>query len=153
MSSKKKTSKTSRLALLNGPNLNLLGERNKEIYGAKTLPEIEKELVSRAEAQGFELECFQSNSEGELIDRIHALRTEAAGLLINPGAYSHTSIALRDALECFPGPIIEVHLSNIHKREPFRHHSYVSEVASGVICGLGPQGYEFGLSALIKLIN
>src|SRR5262245_28687987 len=114
-----KLRRTRRLALINGPNLNLLGERNKDIYGGKSLEEIEKDLVARAQKLGFELACFQSNSEGALIDRVHALRKDAAGLIINPGAYSHTSIALRDALECFSGPIIEVHLSNIHKREEF----------------------------------
>jgi len=148
-----KTKKNNRLVLLNGPNLNLLGERNREIYGAKTLPEIEKGLVARASKLGYELECFQTNSEGELIDRVQALRTEAAGMLINPGAFSHTSIALRDALECFSGPIIEVHLSNIHRREPFRHHSYVSHVATGVICGLGPQGYDMALDALVTMLG
>jgi len=150
MSSKKGS---KRLALLNGPNLNLLGERDKSVYGSETLADIEKRLRENASARGCELQCFQSNSEGELIDQIQKLRDTVDGLIINPAAFSHTSIALRDALDCFKKPIIEVHISNIHRREEFRHHSYVSAVSTGVICGLGTAGYDYALEALLKLVE
>lgn len=140
---------SKQILLLNGPNLNLLGERNVEIYGKDTLADIEKRLAERAKDAGYALRALQSNAEGELIDAVHKGRKDCAGMIINPGAYSHTSIALRDAIECFPGPIIEVHLSNIYKREAFRHHSYISALATGVICGLGPKGYELALEALL----
>ena len=144
--------KPKRICLLNGPNLNLLGERNKELYGSDTLQTIETKLAAQATAAGYELKAFQSNVEGALIDAIHAARNEAAAIIINPGAYSHTSIAIRDALECFAGPIVEVHISNIYKREEFRRHSFVSEVASGVICGLGTAGYEVALRFVIEML-
>ncbi len=149
------TSKKSKplIGLLNGPNLNLLGERNPEIYGTDTLQDIEQRLMKKAEALGYETETFQSNSEGDLIDKIHDLRKRAAGLIINPGGYSHSSVALRDAVETFVGPVIEVHLSNIHAREEYRKLSLISEVASGVICGLGPRGYDFALEAVIDKIE
>lgn len=143
---------SKQILLLNGPNLNLLGERNVEIYGRDTLPDIEKRLIEKAKNAGQIMLTVQSNSEGEMIDAVHQARKDCAGLIINPGAYSHTSIALRDAIECFTGPVIEVHLSNIYKREAFRHHSYISGVATGVICGLGPKGYDLALDALLKLI-
>lgn len=150
MSSKKGS---KQLALLNGPNLNLLGERDKDIYGSDTLSGIEKRLQAKAKELGYELQAMQSNSEAELINQIHSLRQTAAGIIINPAAFSHTSVALRDALDTFKNPIIEVHISNIHKREEFRHHSYVSAVSTGVICGLGTQGYDLALEALVKLLH
>ncbi|MFN8390499.1 MAG: type II 3-dehydroquinate dehydratase [Bdellovibrionota bacterium] len=150
MSSKKSKGE---ILLLNGPNLNLLGERNVEIYGTDTLKIIEQRLTKLAASAGFSLWAVQSNSEGELIDAVHAARKRASALIINPGAYSHTSIAIRDALDCFPGPIVEIHLSNIFKREEFRHHSFVSTVATAVICGLGPSGYDTALQAALELLD
>lgn len=141
------------ILLLNGPNLNLLGERNPDIYGKETLADIEKRLAEKAKTCGLTVRAIQSNSEGALIDAVHQARKDCAGMIINPGAYSHTSIALRDAVETFSGPIVEVHLSNIYKREAFRHHSYISPLAAGVICGLGPQGYDLALEALLRLLK
>lgn len=134
--------------ILNGPNLNLLGKREPEIYGHATLADVEALCTDKAGALGHAVRCFQSNAEHELIDWIHQARDEAAGLVINPGAYSHTSVALRDALSAFEGPIAEVHISNIHAREAFRHHSYVSAVATAVICGAGIAGYGFAIEAV-----
>lgn len=134
------------LLLLNGPNLNLLGSREPEVYGSTTLAEIEQRAVAQAEAAGARLSHFQSNHEGELIDRIHAARDESIDVLvINPGGLTHTSIALRDALAGVNIPFIEVHLSNIYRREDFRHHSYLSELAAGVICGMGADGYRYAI--------
>ena len=134
------------LLLLNGPNLNLLGSREPEVYGSTTLAEIEQRAVAQAEAAGARLNHFQSNHEGELIDRIHAARDESIDVLvINPGGLTHTSIALRDALAGVNIPFIEVHLSNIYRREDFRHHSYLSELAAGVICGMGADGYRHAI--------
>lgn len=144
---------TQTIALLNGPNLNLLGERDPVLYGATTLADIVESVSTAAAARGFTVEPFQSNSEGALIDAIHAGRHRWAGLIINPGAYTHTSIALRDALEVLTVPIIEVHLSNIHAREPFRHHSFVSSLAKGVIVGLGPRGYLLALDGLLAMLS
>ncbi len=139
---------TSRVLLLNGPNLNLLGTREPELYGAETLAEIERRLFDQAKNLGISLECRQSNAEHQLIDWIHEARdTGIDFILINPGAYSHTSIAIRDALSGVAIPFIEIHLSNIHAREEFRHYSYLSDIATGVICGLGAQGYTFALQA------
>lgn len=136
------------LLLINGPNLNLLGTREPEKYGRATLAELEQRATAHAARLGHTLLCFQSNAEHALIDRIHAARHEqVAFIVINPGAYTHTSIALRDALLGVAIPFIEVHLSNVHAREPFRQHSYLSDVAAGVITGLGGQGYEFAISA------
>ncbi len=139
--------------LINGPNLNLLGSRQPEIYGAQTLTDIEEKLAAIAQQAGHELMCFQSNSESALIDRIHLAQTQNVDfILINPAAFTHTSVALRDALLGVDIPFVEIHLSNIHARETFRHHSYLSDVACGVICGLGVKGYEYGLDfALSKL--
>jgi 3-dehydroquinate dehydratase II len=134
--------------ILNGPNLNLLGLREPHIYGTETLAGLEARCTVKARELGLSVAFRQSNHEGQLIDWIHAARDEASGLVINPGAYTHTSVALYDALSAVTLPIIEVHLSNIYKRESFRHHSYVSPAALGVICGLGPLGYELALAAL-----
>jgi 3-dehydroquinate dehydratase-2 len=141
------------IMVLNGPNLNLLGTREPEIYGTGTLDDLETLCAETAEGLGIGIEFRQSNIEGELISWIHEARTSAAGLIINPAAYSHTSIAIMDALAALDIPVIEVHLSNIHKRESFRHHSYVSSVADGVICGLGFAGYRLALIALSDILE
>jgi 3-dehydroquinate dehydratase II len=138
----------SRLLLINGPNLNLLGSREPEIYGSQTLAQIETELTAEATKLGHELLCCQKNQEGLLIERIHQARQEqVAFILLNPGAFSHTSIALRDALLGVAIPFVEIHLSNVYRREAFRHHSYFSDIAAGVIVGLGPMGYRLALQA------
>jgi 3-dehydroquinate dehydratase-2 len=142
----------SRVFILNGPNLNLLGTRETAVYGDKTLADVEKGCRAAAAKHGFEIEFRQSNREGELVDWLHEAREKANGVIINPGAYTHTSIALHDALRGLGVPIIEVHLSNIFAREPFRHHSYVSPLASGVICGLGARGYALALEAMVTLV-
>ena len=139
--------------ILNGPNLNLLGKREPEIYGNTTLEDVEKACVAKAAELGCQAQCFQSNFEGQLVDWIHDARENAAAIVINPGAYSHTSIALLDGLTAFEGPVIEVHISNIHQRESFRHHSYVSLRANGVIVGLGAQGYDLAIQAAAELIG
>lgn len=139
---------TDRLLLVNGPNLNLLGTRQPEVYGATTLAEIEQSVSALAAELGFEVRAVQSNHEGALIDAIHAARTDCAGIIINPGAYSHTSVAIPDALTSVELPVAEVHLSNIHRREAFRHHSYVSAIADVVIAGAGPAGYEYAVRYL-----
>ncbi len=132
--------------VLHGPNLNLLGSREPEVYGAQTLAQIDAELGKIAGDAGATVVCFQSNHEGALVDRIQAARTDGTRfILINPAAYTHTSVAIRDALAAVELPFIEIHLSNIHRREAFRHHSYVSELAVGVICGLGANGYRLAL--------
>lgn len=139
----------SRLLLLNGPNLNLLGSREPAIYGAATLADIETALTAQAAALGHQMACFQSNHEGALVDRVHAARGEGIDFIIaNFGAYTHTSIALRDALLGVAIPFVEVHLSNVHARDAFRHHSYFSDIAAGVIVGLGPIGYQLALTAV-----
>ncbi len=136
------------ILLLNGPNLNLLGQREPERYGRVTLAEIEAQTAALARSLGHTLECFQSNAEHALIERIHAAKQAGVDfIVINPGAYTHTSIALRDALLGVAIPFIEVHLSNVHAREPFRRRSYLSDIARGVITGLGAQGYEFAVRA------
>lgn len=135
--------------VLNGPNLNLLGQRQPEIYGRETLADVEATCREVAMASGHELFFAQSNREYELIDWIHEARGKAAGIVINPGAFSHTSIAILDALNAYEAPVVEVHISNIHKREVFRHHSYVSMRADGVIAGLGIDGYCVALRHLI----
>ena len=138
--------------VLNGPNLNLLGAREPHIYGSLTLAEVEAVCRDAAQAAGLALDFRQSNHEGVLVDWIQAARGTAAGIVINPGGYSHTSVAIHDALRLFEGPILEVHLSNIHQRETFRHHSYVSLVARGVICGLGAHGYALAVAAVARLL-
>ncbi len=140
--------KAPKVLILNGPNLNMLGTRQPEVYGTATLADIEAACQARAPALGLAVECRQSNSEGELIGWIQAARNEAQAVIINPGAYSHTSVAILDALLAVDLPIVEVHLSNIHRREEFRHHSYVSKAAQGVICGFGARGYIMALEAL-----
>ncbi len=141
----------SKLLLLNGPNLNLLGSREPEIYGFASLADIELSAKKQAEVAGAELIAFQSNHEGALIDRIHAARLEKIdAIVINPGGLTHTSVALRDALTGVAIPFIEVHISNIHQREPFRQHSYLSDVAKGVICGLGTDGYRLAIDFFLK---
>ena len=142
-----------KILLLNGPNLNMLGKREPEVYGARTLEQIVTDLHSEALSLGAQLEHLQSNAEHTLIDTIHAAFQNTDFILINPGAFTHTSVALRDALLSVNIPFIEVHLSNVHAREPFRHHSYLADVAKGVICGLGEQGYHFALQAAVKYVN
>jgi len=138
-----------RVLLLNGPNLNLLGLREPGLYGAQTLAQIEAALAERAGALGVELEFFQTNHEGALVDRIHAARAAADGILINAGAFTHTSVALRDALLGVAIPYVELHLSNVHAREPFRHHSFLADRAVGVIGGFGPTSYSLALEGLV----
>src|SRR6201987_2255417 len=138
--------------VLNGPNLNLLGKRQPHIYGHETLADVEADCRKVASEHGLELRFHQSNREYEIIDWIHEAREIASGIVINPAAFTHTSVAILDALNTFEGPIIEVHISNVHQREPFRHHSYVSGVASAVIVGCGTQGYTFALHRMAKLI-
>lgn len=134
--------------ILNGPNLNMLGEREPEIYGAGTLDDLRKRCEAKAKALGLGIEFRQSNSEGDLVGWIQEARAEAAGIVLNAAALTHTSVAIYDALKFAGVPTVEVHLSNVFAREPFRHHSYISANAVGVICGFGPLGYEFALEAL-----
>jgi 3-dehydroquinate dehydratase-2 len=138
----------ARILVLNGPNLNLLGEREPGVYGAVTLAAIEARLTALAAEFGLELRTRQSNHEGVLIDEVQAARRDCAGIIVNAGGLSHTSIALADALRAFDGRIAEVHVTNIHKREPFRHHSHIALVADAVLCGCGPIGYELALRFL-----
>ncbi|WP_369601078.1 type II 3-dehydroquinate dehydratase [Hahella sp. SMD15-11] len=139
------------LLVLHGPNLNLLGTREPDKYGTETLESINQRLIERARAAGHHLLTMQSNAEHELIERIHDARNEQVDfIIINPAAFTHTSVALRDALLAVQIPFIEVHLSNIHAREAFRHHSWFSDIAVGVICGLGAQGYELALEAALR---
>ncbi len=139
--------------ILNGPNLNLIGEREPEIYGAETLADIEQELRLQASSEGIEIEFRQTNHEGELVCWIQEARHAACALILNAGAYTHTSIAILDALRVLQIPIVEVHLSNIFKREDFRHRSYVSPAATGMICGFGAQSYRLALSAVIEIVK
>lgn len=140
------------ILVLNGPNLNLLGTREPQVYGHTTLPMIEAELQQIAADAGVVLHCYQSNHEGALIDRIHAARTDGTQhIIINPGGLTHTSVALRDALAGVALPFIEVHISNVHQREEFRHHSFLSGIAAGVIVGLGVNGYRLALRHLLSL--
>lgn len=150
---KKPAKGRARILVLHGPNLNLLGTREPKVYGRETLEDINRQLAGIARSAGVALETFQSNAEGALVDRIHqAGRDEVGFILINPAAYTHTSVALRDALAGVGIPFVEVHLSNVHAREPFRHHSYFSGIAVGVICGLGSAGYRAALEfALARL--
>lgn len=139
------------ILLLNGPNLNLLGTREPQVYGTTTLHDIEQAATAQAQAAGAKLSFFQSNHEGILIDRIHAAKQQNVdAIVINPGAFTHTSIALRDALAGVGIPFIEVHISNVHQREAFRHHSFFSDIAQGVICGLGVDGYRLAIDFLVQ---
>ena len=138
--------------ILNGPNLNLLGKRQPEIYGHATLADVEANCRAVL-ADGFDLTLLQSNWEGQIIDWIHQAREKACGIVINPRAFTHTSVAILDALNTFEGPVIEVHISNVHKREAFRHHSYVSLRAEGVIAGLGIEGYEAAVRRICSLVG
>lgn len=144
---------TKTILVLNGPNLNLLGQRQPEVYGHETLADVEAACRGVAESLGLAVEFFQSNHEGALVDRIQAARGKAHGIVINPAAYSHTSVAILDALNAFEGPVIEVHISNIHRREPFRHHSHVSARADGVIAGCGTQGYLLAILRLGQILS
>ncbi len=143
---------TDTILILNGPNLNLLGQRQVDIYGGETLADIETDCRRLGESMGLGVELRQSNHEGELVDWIHEARGTRAGIIINPAAYSHTSVAILDALNTFEAPVIEVHISNIHKREAFRHHSYVSARADGVIAGCGTHGYQLALRHMAVLL-
>ncbi len=144
----------AKILLLNGPNLNLLGLREPDHYGQDTLETIETKLVELAQSGGHTLEALQSNAEHELIERIHQARTEGVdGIIINPAAFTHTSVAIRDALKGVNIPFIEIHLSNVHNREAFRKHSYFSDIACGVISGLGAHGYELALAAILRRID
>jgi 3-dehydroquinate dehydratase-2 len=142
-----------RLLLLNGPNLNLLGSREPGLYGTQTLEQIDSALSQQAADLGVELQCFQSNHEGELVDRIHAARGQADGILINAAALTHSSIALRDALLGVAIPFVELHLSNVHAREAFRHQSMLADKAIGVICGFGPASYGLALQGLVQRLR
>ncbi|MGM0594839.1 MAG: type II 3-dehydroquinate dehydratase [Pseudomonadota bacterium] len=144
----------AKLLVLNGPNLNLLGSREPGHYGSDSLQQIEQRLAQLAEHHGLALESFQSNAEHELVERIHRARDEGVDwIIINPAAFTHTSVAIRDALTGVDIPFIEVHLSNVHAREPFRRHSYLSDIASGVISGLGAHGYELALAAVANRLS
>ncbi len=143
----------TKIFILNGPNLNLLGLREPEVYGHDTLASIETRCRAKAKDLGLEIDFRQTNVEGELVNQIHDAREKAKGIIINAGAYTHTSVALHDALKAVGLPAIEVHLSNVYRRETFRHHSYISPVAHGVICGFGPQSYELALEGLAAILN
>jgi 3-dehydroquinate dehydratase-2 len=146
-------SDSQRILVVHGPNLNLLGQREPEIYGHATLADIDRGLTEQGRRAGFEIDCMQSNHEGVLIDRIQQAMGVAAGILINPAGFTHSSVAIRDALAATALPVVEVHLSNVFVRESFRHHSYVSGVALGVISGLGADGYRLGLEALMARVR
>jgi len=147
-------SKNPSILVVQGPNLNLLGSREPEVYGKTTLEDIHRKLEQLAKSHAVSLDTFQSNHEGELIDRIQRAKQEGVDfILINPGAFTHTSVALRDVLAGVAIPFIEVHLSNIHQREEFRKHSYLSDIATGVICGLGALGYELAMTAAIARLQ
>ncbi len=142
-----------KIIILNGPNLNLLGEREKNQYGTKTLKDIEISCKKFAEKNQVNADFFQSNIEGELVEKIQQCRDSHNGLIINAGGYTHTSVAIHDALKIIKIPIIELHISNIYNREEFRHKSLISKVANGIICGFGPEGYEMAISAMKKLLK
>ena len=141
------------ILLLNGTNLNMLGKREPNHYGSQTLQDIEHSLQQSAQQLGVKLTCFQTNSEEKLLDKIHQSFQQVDFILINPAAFTHTSVALRDALLAVNIPFVEIHLSNVHRREPFRHHSYLSDIAIGVICGLGHKGYDYALNFAIDYLT
>ena len=143
---------TKTVTVLNGPNLNLLGKRQPEIYGHDTLADVETLCRDTAAPFGLEVAFHQSNHEGEIVEQVHAARESSAGVIINPAAYTHTSVAILDALNTFEGPVIEVHISNVHKRESFRHHSYVSFRADAVIAGCGVEGYALAMRRMASLL-
>lgn len=143
---------SKRILVVNGPNLNLLGTREPHLYGSDTLADVERLCAETAEAQGFEVRFVQSNHEGALIDAIHAAREDCAAVVVNAGAFTHTSIAIRDALKGVALPFAEVHISNVHAREEFRHHSHLSDIADCVIVGAGVQGYAFAIQRLIQTL-
>ncbi len=145
--------KAPKVLILNGPNLNMLGKRQPDVYGRETLSDVEDSCRRHGKGLGLEIDFRQSNSEGELIGWIQEARESHGAVIINPAAYTHTSVAIMDALLAAELPVIEVHLSNIHRREAFRHHSYVSKVADAVLCGLGSQGYLLALDALARRLN
>ena len=139
--------------LINGPNLNMLGTREPAIYGSKTLADVERSVQAQGEAAGLSVEAFQSNYEGAIIERLHAARTDGTRfVIVNPGAFAHTSIAIRDAFQAAEVPFCEVHISNVHKREPFRHHSYLSDIAVGVMAGYGTLGYNLAMTFVIETL-
>lgn len=144
---------TKKIFILNGPNLNLLGKRQPEIYGHDTLDDVVANCAAVGADLGLEIDLKQSNFEGGIVEMIHDAREQAAGIIINPGAYTHTSVAILDALNTFEGPVFEVHISNVHKRESFRHHSYVSLRADGVMAGFGVQGYELALRRMAVVLG
>lgn len=144
---------TNTVYILNGPNLNLLGKRQPHIYGHVTLADVKADCTALGAELGVALRFLQSNYEGQIIDWVHEARENGAGIVINPAAFTHTSVAILDALNTFEGPVIEVHISNVHKRESFRHHSYVSLRADGVIAGCGTEGYSLGLRRVVSLLN
>jgi len=150
MAKKSNQSKTLPIYILNGPNLNLLGQREPEVYGYTTLPQIEKMCAEQAAAHGLSIVFRQSNREGEIVDHLQEARTSGAAVIINPAGYGHTSIAILDSIQMLKIPVIEVHLSNIHRREPYRNHSYVSKGATGIIMGLGAQGYLRAIDAVAE---
>ena len=142
-----------KILLLNGPNLNMLGKREPQIYGSQTLADIENHLQAEAQKRGYELDYFQANGEEPIVNRIHQAFGNVDFIIINPAAFTHTSVALRDALLAVAIPFVEVHLSNVHAREPFSYHSYLSDVAKGVICGLGAKGYDYALDFAISQLE
>lgn len=144
---------TNLVYVLNGPNLNLLGKRQPHIYGHETLADVERDCTALAADLGLEVRFLQSNWEGQIVDWVHEAREDAVGIVINPGAFTHTSVAILDALNAFEGTVIEVHISNVHKRESFRHHSYISLRADGIIVGCGTQGYQFGLRRVASVVG
>lgn len=144
---------TKTVYILNGPNLNLLGKRQPHIYGHVTLADVEADCAALAKELGVSIRFLQSNYEGQIIDWIHEARENGAGIVINPAAFTHTSVAILDALNTFEGPVIEIHISNVHKRESFRHHSYISLRADGVIAGCGTEGYALGLRRVANMIS
>jgi 3-dehydroquinate dehydratase II len=144
---------SKKITVINGPNLNLLGRRQPDVYGATTLDEIVSMLRQRASTQGYTIAAVQTNAEGAFVNAVQQSAEDSAGLIVNAAAYSHTSIAIRDAIECAQIPVVEVHLSNIYSREPFRHHSCISEVVYGVISGFGPLSYLLALDALVEIVK